>query len=102
MKQIAYVAVIEQGDRGFGAYFPDLPGCVTVGDTVDDAIAKAHEALGLHIWGMLQDSEMFPEATAIADVRVDPEVREIARIQIEVNARGPTVIARKHPRSLAD
>ncbi|MEJ5979225.1 type II toxin-antitoxin system HicB family antitoxin [Novosphingobium sp. PS1R-30] len=79
MKRITYVAVIEEGDRGFGAYFPDLPGCATAGDTIAETIALASEALQLHVLGMREDCEILPEPTGLDDIPMDPEVREIKR-----------------------
>ncbi|HTW70989.1 MAG TPA: type II toxin-antitoxin system HicB family antitoxin [Acetobacteraceae bacterium] len=47
-------------DAGYGVVFPDLPGCVSSGDSVQEAAANAAEALGLHIDGMLDDGERIP------------------------------------------
>jgi predicted RNase H-like HicB family nuclease len=45
----AYVALIHKDpDSDYGVSFPDLPGCVSAGSTLDEAIALAHEALALH------------------------------------------------------
>ena len=43
-----YVSFIHRGESGYGVSFPDLPGCVSVGDTVDDAIRHGSEALAFH------------------------------------------------------
>lgn len=61
MKKVTYFAVFEGAKDGFGIYFPDLPGCISMGDTFDDAMANAEEALGLHLWGMAEDNESIPE-----------------------------------------
>lgn len=59
-----YTAVLEKGTEGYGVYFPDLPGCVTGGETVERAMKEAKEALLLHLYGMEQDNETIPEPTA--------------------------------------
>jgi len=55
VKKLTYFAVLEPCEAGYGVYFPDLPGCVSMGDTYDQAIRNANEALGLHLWGMEDD-----------------------------------------------
>ncbi len=42
-----YVVIVEQGENGFGAYVPDLPGCVAVGETKDEALRLIQQAIGL-------------------------------------------------------
>jgi predicted RNase H-like HicB family nuclease len=49
---------------GFGVIFPDLPGCVSAGDTAQEASVAAAEALALHIEGMVQDGETLPEPSS--------------------------------------
>ncbi len=49
----------EQG--GYTVTVPALPGCVTEGDTLEEAIAMAREAIALHIRGMIRDGEEIPE-----------------------------------------
>jgi len=60
-----YPAVLERAaDGGFGVAFPDLPGCVSAGPTVQQAAAAAAEALALHLEGMAEDREAIPEPSA--------------------------------------
>jgi HicB_like antitoxin of bacterial toxin-antitoxin system len=40
-----YAVVIEKGERNYSAYVPDLPGCVSVGDTLEDVKAEIREAI---------------------------------------------------------
>ena len=47
----SYIALIEEGDTGYSAVFPDVPGVITVGETYEDIIQNAHEALALHLEG---------------------------------------------------
>ncbi len=56
-----YAVVIEKGESSFGAYVPDLPGCVAVGETRDEAMVLIREAIEFHLEGMRQDGEAVPE-----------------------------------------
>ena len=64
MRKITYFAVFEPtGDGGFGVYFPDLPGCASMGDDFSDATRMAEESLGLHLWSMERDNDEIPLPT---------------------------------------
>ena len=64
MRKLTYYAVFEPSTNGnYGVFWPDLPGCVSMGDTLPHAEVMAVEALGLHIYGMEQDGELLPDAT---------------------------------------
>ncbi|MDD2502512.1 MAG: type II toxin-antitoxin system HicB family antitoxin [Desulfitobacteriaceae bacterium] len=61
MRKITYFAVFEPSvDGTFGVYFPDLPGCISIGDNFQHAQGMANEALGLHLWGMEKDNDSIP------------------------------------------
>ena len=61
-----YVVVIEQTGNGYGAYVPDLPGCVAAGDTREETEALIREAVGFHL-EMLRDSGgPIPAPTSVA------------------------------------
>jgi predicted RNase H-like HicB family nuclease len=55
-----YLIVIEKGEENYGAYSPDLPGCVAVGDTLEEVERNMHEAIEFHIRGMIEDHEPIP------------------------------------------
>ena len=55
-----YLVIIEQGSSSFGAYVPDLPGCVAVGDTRVEVTQLIHEAIEFHIEGMKEDGLPIP------------------------------------------
>ncbi len=59
-------------DGGYCITFPDLPGCITEGNTLEESIRMAKEALELHLWGMEEDSDPIPAAS-------DPESIEIEK-----------------------
>ena len=63
MRKLTYVAVFEPNGNGYGVYFPDLPGCVSIGDNFEHAHTMAAEALELHVYGMEQDGDPLPLPT---------------------------------------
>ena len=68
-----YAIVIEKGERNYSAYVPDLPGCVSVGDTLEEAKAEIREAIEFHLDGMREDGLPIPEPTSRAEyVEVEP------------------------------
>jgi predicted RNase H-like HicB family nuclease len=59
-----YAVVIEKvPNSNYSAYVPDLPGCISTGDTLEDAKLNIHEAIEFHLDGMRQDGESIPEPT---------------------------------------
>jgi predicted RNase H-like HicB family nuclease len=63
-----YIGLMHKNtDSDFGVSFLDFPGVVTAGTTLDDARAKAEEALTFHIEGMMEDGEAIPEASALEE-----------------------------------
>lgn len=68
-----YAIVIEKAEGNFGAYVPDLPGCVAVGDTIEETRREIAEAIAFHLEGMRADGDAIPESTtrvAYVDVSV--------------------------------
>lgn len=64
-----YPAVIDKdADSAYGITFPDFPGCVSAGDTPEEAIALGAEALAGHVALMVDDGDAIPEPTPLADV----------------------------------
>lgn len=55
-----YVVIIEQGPTSFGAYVPDLPGCVAVGEDREEAMSLIREAIELHIESLRENGEVVP------------------------------------------
>ena len=55
-----YVVILEQGETSFGAYVPDLPGCVAVGETREEAMHLIREAIELHIESLRENGEPVP------------------------------------------
>lgn len=69
-----YIALIHKDpDSDYGVRFPDFPGCVTAGTTLQDAQAMAAEALRLHVAGMTADGEDIPAPSTLDEVAALPE-----------------------------
>ncbi|HYM31009.1 MAG TPA: type II toxin-antitoxin system HicB family antitoxin [Candidatus Cybelea sp.] len=69
-----YIALIrKEADSDYGVSFPDFPGCVTAGRTLDEARASAIEALALHIRGMIEDGEAIPVPSSLEQVMADKD-----------------------------
>jgi predicted RNase H-like HicB family nuclease len=62
-----YAIVIEKGERDYSAYVPDLPGCVSVGDTLEEARAEIREAIESHLEGMREDGLQIPKPSSLAE-----------------------------------
>jgi predicted RNase H-like HicB family nuclease len=70
----SYIGLIRKdADSDFGVDFPDFPGCVSAGATLDGARRMAQEALELHVRGMLEDGEELPAPSSLEVVMADPE-----------------------------
>ena len=62
----AYFALIHKDEESsYGVSFPDFPGCITGGSTLDEAVRDASDALGFHIRGMIKDGEVIPTPTPL-------------------------------------
>jgi predicted RNase H-like HicB family nuclease len=59
-----YAVVIEQDETSFGAYVPDLPGCVAAGVTRDEVVRLIQEAIEFHIGGLKDAGDPIPEPTS--------------------------------------
>ena len=59
-----YAVVIEKGDSSYGAYVPDLPGCIASGETREEVLRLIHEAIEFHIQGLKEDGEIIPEPSS--------------------------------------
>jgi len=62
---------IEMGDaeHAYGVVVPDLPGCFSAGDTLDEALTSSREAILLHLEGLLDDGQAFPMPSTIEELR---------------------------------
>ena len=66
-----YAVIIEKGENGYGAYVPDLPGCIAAADTKEEIKKLIHEAIEFHIEGLKEDGEPVPKpASSIEFIEV--------------------------------
>lgn len=86
-----YPAIVDRSVGGYGVTFPDLAGCTSAGETVEEAVLSAEEALSLHVRGMIEDGEPLPEPTAIDSVPRDSDIEEVARVLVRVALPGKVV-----------
>ena len=59
-----YAVVVEKGESGFGAYVPDLPGCVAAAESYDEVLELIQGAIEFHIEGLKEDGEPIPAPTS--------------------------------------
>ena len=74
-----YVSFIHRDEAGFGVSFPDFPGCVSVGATIDDAVRQGSEALAFHVEGLVDSGEMIPTPRLIDAIKADSELADWRR-----------------------
>jgi predicted RNase H-like HicB family nuclease len=78
-----YISIVHKDPKSdFGISFPDFPGCITAGSSIDEAKDMAHDALSLHIQGMLEDGEHIPAASKLEDIMADPDYSDAAAILV--------------------
>ena len=63
-----YLVVVEEGQSSFGAYVPDLPGCVAAGETREEALALIREAIEFHLDGPKQAGQAIPRPSSTGEV----------------------------------
>lgn len=73
-----FIAIIEDGDEthAAGVWFPDLPGCFSAGDTLDEALLNAPEALRLHIESLMEDGADIPSPRRLSAIKADPAMQD--------------------------
>ena len=63
-----YLVVVEKGPSGFGAYVPDLPGCIAAAADREEALALVQEAIELHIEALRERGEPVPPPASTGEV----------------------------------
>ena len=63
-----YLVVVEKGRSSYGAYVPDLPGCVAAGETRREVLKLIRDAAKLHIEALRESGQSVPEPTSKSDV----------------------------------
>jgi predicted RNase H-like HicB family nuclease/predicted RNA binding protein YcfA (HicA-like mRNA interferase family) len=63
--RMQYAMIIEKGDENYSGYFPDLPGCIATGKTLEELKQRMREALELHLRGMREDGLPIPQPSLV-------------------------------------
>ena len=81
-----YPVAVERGDakHAFGVVVPDLPGCFSAGDTFEEALVNAREAIELHVEGLLDASEPVPVPSQVDALLHDPVLKDFIWAFVEV------------------
>jgi predicted RNase H-like HicB family nuclease len=82
MEYIAYLH--KDGKSDYGVSFPDFPGCITAGTTLEEARRMASEALAFHVQGMREDGERIPEPSTLDDLRNDSAMKGAVAFLVDV------------------
>ena len=61
-----FAVIVEKGEHNYSAYSPDLPGCVTTGNTVEETLENMKEAISFHLKGLQEDAQSIPASTSVA------------------------------------
>lgn len=88
-----YIGLIHKdADSDYGVSFPDFPGVVTAGTTLDDARAMAEEALAFHIEGLVEDGEAIPEPARLESVMADAANRDGVAILVALKTEAKKAV----------
>jgi predicted RNase H-like HicB family nuclease len=80
-----YIGVIHKDSTSdYGVSFPDFPGAVTAGSTLDEARQMAEEVLAFHVEGLLDDGETIPSPSTLEVVMTDPANRDGVAILVSL------------------
>lgn len=86
-----YVAIIEKAADGFGVFFPDLPGCTSFGETIEDAAANALAAAQAHVALSEEYGDTLPSPRPLDRIPTERGVKEKARVLIPVETGNEAV-----------
>ena len=68
-KKVFYPAIFKEDEGGYTVYFPDVPGCITEGDTMEEAFDMAQDALGLYMSYLRDNKEDIPKPSKPTDIK---------------------------------
>jgi predicted RNase H-like HicB family nuclease len=83
---MVYVAYLHKERKSdFGVSFPDFPGCIAAGETLEECRLNAREALALHISGMIEDGESIPQSSTLDEIASDSLIKDAIAILVDTN-----------------
>ena len=59
-----FAVISEKGENNFGAYVPDLPGCIAAAETKEEVLQLIHEAIEFHVEGLREDGQPIPKPSS--------------------------------------
>jgi predicted RNase H-like HicB family nuclease len=68
MERTEYVVIVEEGETSIGAYVPDLPGCVAIGESREEVLGLIREAIELHLESLRENGEPVPRPHSFAEM----------------------------------
>jgi predicted RNase H-like HicB family nuclease len=68
--ELRYLIIIEQGSNSCGAYVPDLPGCVAVGESREEVIELIRESIAMHLEDLRERGEAIPQPSSSSETVV--------------------------------
>jgi predicted RNase H-like HicB family nuclease len=77
--KMRYTVIVEKTPNNYSAYVPDLPGCVSTGETLDELKSNISEAIMLHLDGIVEDGELVPKPSTTFEPSAD-------RFEVEISA----------------
>lgn len=84
----AYIALLRKSARSdYGVDFPDFPGCVTAGRSLEEARRMAAEALAFHVDGMREDGDPVPSPSPMDTIMADPHNRDALGFLVDLPAK---------------
>jgi len=83
-----YVGLIhKEGASDYGVSFPDFPGVVSAGESLEEARELAQQALTFHVEGLIDDGETVPDPTSLEKVAADADHGELTTIMVPLRTR---------------
>ena len=82
MRYIAYIRKDPNSD--YGVDFPDLPGCISAGSTIEEAHSMAREAAAVYVEYLNEESRSLPRASSLDDLKNDPYRKDAAVCFVDV------------------
>ena len=83
-----YPAVVDRSASGYGVTFPDFPGCIAAGDTVQEAAENAESALAFHVDAMRADKDAIPLPSDLDSIEPVDGAEDVARLLVRVDLPG--------------
>lgn len=68
VKRMRYLVVVEKGPSSFGAYVPDLPGCIAAGESKDEVLSLIRDAIELHLEGLKEEGQPIPPPSSTSEL----------------------------------